>query len=61
MRETKIKKIALNLDKIVERCDEEEPEERIAEFLMSIGLIEKKEGTYRLTDRGERFLKLPVE
>jgi|Deesub1362B_J571_1020462.scaffolds.fasta_scaffold00146_9 predicted transcriptional regulator len=61
MREAEIKKLALNLDEIIEKCEEEEPEERVAEFLMSIGLIEKREGIYRLTDRGERFLKLPVE
>lgn len=55
-----VKDLASNLDHILEK-GEEEPEEMVAEFLESLGLIEKKDGKYRLTRTGEKFLELPVE
>jgi|GEM_PF-1477752 predicted transcriptional regulator len=51
----------MNLDKIVENCGEKNPEEIVAEFLMSIGLIERFNGGYRLTETGNKFLQLPVD
>jgi hypothetical protein len=58
--EVVVKKFA-SLEKIVEACDEEEPEELVAEFLASIGLIERRNGGYQLTKSGRKFLNLPKE
>ncbi|MFW6128583.1 MAG: hypothetical protein ACOC6M_05315 [Halobacteriota archaeon] len=55
-----MKDLASNFDEVLEK-GEEEPEEMIAELLESFGFIEKKEGRYRLTRMGEKFLELPVE
>ncbi|MFP3947029.1 MAG: hypothetical protein ACLFVI_09020, partial [Archaeoglobaceae archaeon] len=55
-----MKDLASNFDEVLEK-GEEEPEEMIAELLESFGFIEKKEGRYRLTRMGEKFLELPIE
>lgn len=55
-----VRDLASNFDEILEK-GEEEPEEKLAELFEHIGLIEKKDGRYRLTNLGEKFLKLPVE
>lgn len=61
MSKTNLEKIILNFDEYVKNCSELQPEERIADFLESVGFIEKKEGIYQLTELGEKFLKLPLE
>ncbi len=54
-----MREMASNLDEVLEKG--EEPEEKVAELLEYVGLIEKKSGKYRLTRIGEKFLELPVE
>lgn len=51
-----IKKFA-ELGNILE-SSENSPEEKVAEFLISIGLIERYNGSFRLTKAGEKFLKM---
>lgn len=52
-----IKKFA-ELGSILEKSSENSPEEKVAEFLISIGLIERYNGSFRLTKAGEKFLKM---
>jgi predicted transcriptional regulator len=57
-----MKKFAEELEKIVEDCKNgKQPEERLAELLAFMGLIEKGEEGYRLTETGRKFLKLPID
>jgi len=60
MSDAIVRKFA-DLDRILETCSEDSPEEKVAEFLISIGLIERYNGSFRLTEAGKKFLKLPVE
>ena len=46
------------LEEIVNGCDELQPEERLAELLVSVGLFEKSQDGYRLTEAGKKFLKM---
>jgi predicted transcriptional regulator len=54
-----VRKFAEGLEEIV-NCVEA-PEERLAELLVSMGLLEKGEEGYKLTEVGKKFLKLPIE
>jgi len=51
----------VELGKILEESGDGSPEEKIAEFLISIGLIERYNGSFRLTEAGEKFLKRSEE
>jgi len=54
-----IKKFAEELEKIArEDSNGKEPEERLAELLEYMGIIEKSEEGYKLTEAGIKFLKL---
>jgi len=61
MSKINLEKMILNFDEYVSNCNELQPEERVADFLESIGFIEKENGVYQLTELGEKFLKLPLD
>ncbi|AEA46612.1 hypothetical protein Arcve_0591 [Archaeoglobus veneficus SNP6] len=54
-----MKKFAEELGKIAEgKSNGKEPEEQLAELLEYMGILEKSEEGYRLTEVGVKFLKL---
>jgi ribosomal protein S19E (S16A) len=61
MSKMMMKKFAEGLDEVVKGCGNGKPEEVLAELLMLIGLIEKGEEGYRLTEAGKKLLKLKAE